>query len=64
MLPGAHCHPLHHDREGQWAVDLLQPKRLVFVPLGDRSVIYRVNELQRKLVTAVRLLEVTDYHGK
>lgn len=63
-LPGARCHPLHHDREGQWAVDLVHPMRLIFAPLGERSTIYRANELRRNLVTAIRLEEVTDYHGE
>ena len=31
-LPGARCHELKADRKGQLAVDLVHPKRPVFVP--------------------------------
>lgn len=43
------CHPLHHNREGQYAVDLVQPKRLVFTKEG--------NEIQ-----IATIIEITDYH--
>ena len=43
------CHPLHGNRKGQFAVDLIQPYRLVFQRFGD-------------IVQIVRILEITDYH--
>lgn len=43
------CHPLHQNREGQYAVDLVHPKRLVFEKKG--------NEIQ-----IAYIIEVTDYH--
>lgn len=43
------CHPLRHNRQGQYAVDLIQPKRLVFEKIG--------NEIQ-----IVNIIEVIDYH--
>lgn len=43
------CHPLAQNRKGQYAVDLVQPYRLVFEKHG--------NEIQ-----IVHVLEIVDYH--
>ena len=43
------CHALVGDREGQYAMDLIHPQRLVFIKLD--------NEVQ-----VVRIEEITDYH--
>lgn len=43
------CHPLHQDREGQYAMDLVHPMRLVFTKKG--------NEIQIAYIT-----EIVDYH--
>lgn len=43
------CHPLRQNRQGQYAVDLVQPMRLVFNKKG--------NEIQIACI-----LEITDYH--
>lgn len=43
------CHPLHQDRKSQYAVDLVQPYRLVFEKNG--------NEIQ-----VVNIIEIVDYH--
>lgn len=43
------CHPLKHNRKGQYAVDLVHPYRLVFEKKGD--------EIQIAIV-----LEIVDYH--
>lgn len=43
------CHPLHNNREGQYAVDLDQPRRLIFTKRG--------NDIQ-----IVNIIEVVDYH--
>lgn len=43
------CHPLTSNRKGQYAVDLVQPYRLVFEKLGDKIQIAHV-------------LEIVDYH--
>ncbi len=61
-LPG-NCHPLTADRKGQWAVALDHPKRLVFEPIGDPLPISKDGRLDCTKVTAVRLMEVVDYHG-
>ena len=43
------CHPLHLNRQNQYAVDLVHPMRLVFEKIG--------NEIQ-----IVNILEIIDYH--
>ncbi len=61
-LPGR-CHALSADKKGQWAVDLEGPNRLVFEPTGDPPPVEVEGRLDLGAVTAVRLIEVTDYHG-
>ncbi len=43
------CHPLHQNRQNQYAVDLVHPMRLVFEK--------KDNEVQ-----IVNIIEITDYH--
>lgn len=43
------CHPLHNNRKGQYAVDLVQPYRLIFKKIHDE-------------VKIVSILEIIDYH--
>jgi proteic killer suppression protein len=61
--PPFRCHQLKADRDEQFAVDVGKSLRLVFevgndpIPRRDDGGI----DLQR--VTAIRILEVVDYHG-
>lgn len=43
------CHMLQHDRHGQYAVDLVNPKRLVFEKQGDE-------------IPIAFIIEIVDYH--
>ena len=43
------CHPLHGDRNGQYAMDLVHPYRLIFVKHG---IDIQIAEIQ----------EIVDYH--
>ena len=43
------CHKLQGDRQGQYAMDLVHPYRLIFVQEDDEAVI-------------VQIEEITDYH--
>jgi proteic killer suppression protein len=56
LLPGLHCHNLSGDRIGQWAVNLKQPKRLVFLPS------WKDDGRKVEEVTKITLLEIVDYH--
>lgn len=39
------CHPLSGNRKGQYAVDLVHPRRLVFEKVGDEIRIVQINEI-------------------
>ena len=43
------CHALKGDRNGQYAMDLIHPYRLIFERLGE-------------VVQIARIVEITDYH--
>jgi proteic killer suppression protein len=62
-LPGPRCHPLSHNRRGQYSVDVKHPRRLVFEPDGepDGYTDEKGGVLPDK-VTQVLILEIVDYH--
>ena len=43
------CHPLKNKRQGQFAVDLIHPYRLIFERIGDNFQI-------------ANIIEIVDYH--
>lgn len=55
-LPAPRCHPLKGNRNGQYAVDLVHPKRLIFLPKIEGT------EIIESLVTEIIVVEITDYH--
>lgn len=61
-VPGARCHELAADRKGQLAVDLVHPRRLIFVadhnPLPEKPD----GGLDWQKVTRVLVVETVDYH--
>jgi plasmid maintenance system killer protein len=61
-VPGARCHELKGNRKGQLAVDLVHPKRLVFVPDHDPVPNRPDGGLDWAQVTRVLVTEVVDYH--
>jgi proteic killer suppression protein len=63
LLPGR-CHELRENRSGQLAVSLDGPYRLVFEPANDPIPTLPDGGLDWSRVTAVRILEVVNYHGK
>jgi proteic killer suppression protein len=63
-LPQARCHELLGDREGQLAVDLAHPYRLIFEAADDPLPRKPDGGLDWKGVTAIRVVEVVDYHGE
>lgn len=64
MLPQARCHALKNNRAGQYAVDLKQPFRLIFIPYNDPVPLKEDGGYDLSKITAVTILEVGDYHGK
>ncbi len=63
MLPPARRHGLSGDRAGQFAVDVQHPFRLIFEPAHDPVPRKEDGGIDLARVTAIRILEVTDYHG-
>ena len=61
-VPGARCHELKGDRQGQLAVDLVDGKRLVFEPAHGSAPGKADGGLDWALVTRVRVIEIVDYH--
>ncbi len=55
-------HQLSANREGTFAVDLIQPYRLVFEP--NHEPIPRTDDggIDTERVTAIKILDVIDYH--
>lgn len=43
------CHPLYGNRQGQYAMDLVHPYRLIFCSIGDT-------------IDIVEIQEIVDYH--
>ena len=60
--PPDRSHPLRGDRAGQFAVDLVHPHRLVFEP--NHAPLPRAEDggIDAGQVTAIVIVEVTDYH--
>jgi len=62
--PPDRCHQLAQDRDEQFAVDLIHPHRLVFA-VHDSPVPREADGgIDLAAVTAIRILEVVDYHGR
>lgn len=61
-LPGR-CHELRADRSGQLALTLDGAYRLVFEPANEPVPRLPEGNLDWAEVTAIRILEVVDYHG-
>ena len=55
-------HLLSGRRSGQYAVDLVNPYRLIFVPNHNPVPRTRDGGIDVDQVTAITVLEVTDYH--
>ena len=60
--PPDRFHILRDNRMGQFAVDLVHPKRLIFEPNHDPIPRLPDGGVNLELVTAITILEVVDYH--
>lgn len=56
-------HQLDADRDGQFAVDLLHPHRLVFEPSHNPLPRREDGGIDTDRVTAITIVNVIDYHG-
>ena len=55
-------HQLEGNRAGQYAVDLVHPKRLVFEPNHNPMPRKKDGGIDTDQVTAITIIEVIDYH--
>ena len=62
LLPGR-CHELVGNLKGHLALDLLHPKRLIFVPDHDPRPQLGGGRLDWVNVTRVKIIKVIDYHN-
>ena len=60
--PPDRCHPLEADRIGQYAVDLIHPHRLVFMPSEDPPPRKGDGGIDKEGVLSITVIEVVDYH--
>ena len=56
------CHQLSGDRDEQFAIDIVHPFRLVFDVAHNPIPRDEFGGVDKERVTAIRFLEVTDYH--
>ena len=57
------CHELKGESVGKFTVDLVQPDRLVFEPVGETPQKDRSNEQERwRKITKINLLSIEDTH--
>lgn len=61
-LPSARCHELSQNRQGQLAVDVVHPKRLIFKPDHNPVPWKPDGGLDWSRVTRIRVIEIIDYH--
>jgi proteic killer suppression protein len=62
-LPGNY-HELIGNRKGEWACDLDQPYRLIFQPHEEPIPTDEHGRYVWLEITAVEIVEITNYHGK
>lgn len=60
--PPERRHALAGDRQGQFAVDLKHPYRLIFQPAHDPLPLKDDGGIDLRRVTAIIIIEVEDYH--
>ncbi|HOE11929.1 MAG TPA: killer suppression protein [bacterium] len=57
------CHALKGDRKGCFAVDLVQPYRLLFRPYVESIPCKADGGLDLSRVNVIQIVEVVDYHN-
>lgn len=60
-LPG-HYHELKETRKGQWACDLDQPYRLIFIPQKNPIPANKDGQYIWFEILGVEIVEIVDYH--
>jgi len=60
--PMARCHPLIGNEAGKYAVDLIQPYRLIFYPANTPLPLNAAGVLEINKVTEIIIDKIIDYH--
>lgn len=60
--PPDRLHQLTGNRKGRFAVDLVQPYRLILAPSNEPIPLKEDGGIDRDRVTAITVLDVVDYH--
>jgi plasmid maintenance system killer protein len=62
QIPAANCHALKGNRAGEWAVDISANHRMIFIIDHDPVPENDDGSVNTILVTAICIIETTDYH--
>jgi len=62
-LPGKY-HELKENRKGQLATHLEEPNRLIFMPDHNPIPLTESGSLNWKAINCIKIIEITNYHGK
>ncbi len=63
-IPPARLHPLKGNRQGQFAVDVKHPFRLIFEPAHDPIPTKEDGGMDLERITRIRVIGIEDYHGE
>ncbi|HBE01803.1 MAG: hypothetical protein A2096_14415 [Spirochaetes bacterium GWF1_41_5] len=61
-LPPDRCHELSGERKGEFAVDIKQPRRLIFKPAHEPIPYQEDGSIDLRKITKVQIIEVGGYH--
>lgn len=57
-------HELHENRKGQFGVSLVEPQRMIFIPVGDPTDYTENGSIKWGKIFAIEIQEITNYHGR
>lgn len=57
-----HCHSLKGVRKGQFAMHLVHPQRLIFVPNHSPDIYIENIIINLLKITSVEIISIEDYH--
>lgn len=62
QIPGANCHSLSGNREGEWAVDISANYRLIFGIALSQVPLLEDGGVDATKVTDILIIKIEDYH--
>lgn len=62
-LPAGKPHPLKLNRKGQYAIELSDGKRLIFIPANNPTPMIDDENIDWSRVTKIKIIDISDYHG-